>query len=262
MVEIPRGIETDPVRRARRRELPRLAGWGLATLGALTIAAYAASSRVGEERLIMAVAEIGGTASPERQARVEREARLASVIRELSDNGNRLTARLNSLEQSVGDLTGSIARVTSAPPVAVWASPPLPEPILAVPDTVPAPESAPQPDVAAAPETVPVPQPAPDKTGDDVAAATKAEFGIDIGRANSLDGLRKLWNTLKAKHGSKLDELQPIVSMRELARSGGVELRLVAGPLPNASAAARMCAGLSGVACHPTVFDGQKLVVR
>jgi hypothetical protein len=106
---------------------------------------------------------------------------------------------------------------------------------------------------------VPVPQPQP---ADEAATTQKSEFGIDIGRANSLDGLRQIWTSLKAKHKSKLDDLRPIVTMRELARSGGVELRLVAGPLPNASAAARMCASLAGVACHPTVFDGQKLVVR
>jgi hypothetical protein len=41
-----------------------------------------------------------------------------------------------------------------------------------------------------------------------------------------------------------------------------VELRLVAGPLPNAAAAARACAMLPGANCHPTVFEGQRLALR
>lgn len=244
MVENPRGLETGPARRGRFRELPRLAGWGLAALGALTIATYAASSKIGEDRLILAIAEIRGTAPPDRlaQTRPEPDVQVADAIRELSEQRYRLQARLDSLERSVGDLTGSIARVASAPPPPIWATAPLPEPIVAPPDTV-----APPP---------PLPPAA------DEATAPKSEFGIDIGRASSLDGLRQLWNALKGKHGNTLEGLRPIVTMRETPKSGAVELRLVAGPLPNASAAARMCASLSGVACHPTVYDGQKLVVR
>ena len=51
------------------RDLSRVATWGLATLGALTIAAYAASSEVGEDRLIVAVANFRGVPPPERLAR-------------------------------------------------------------------------------------------------------------------------------------------------------------------------------------------------
>jgi len=41
-------------------------------------------------------------------------------------------------------------------------------------------------------------------------------------------------------------------------------LRLVAGPLPNASIAARLCATLGAVSqpCQPTVFDGQRLALQ
>jgi hypothetical protein len=247
MVDNQHSFQPGPATRARRRDLPRLAGWGLAALGALTLATYAASSPVGEERLITAMAEIRGTAPPERLARAQREAQFAEAVRELTATRDRLTARLDSLEQNVGDLTGSIARVKSAPPAAVWATAPLPDAIIAAPETVPAPGPA---------ATVQEPPP------EAAEAAPRAEFGIDIGRANSLDGLRQLWIALRNKHASALEGLRPIVTMREQARSGAVELRLVAGPLPNASAAARMCASLSGVACHPTVFDGQKLAVR
>ena len=48
------------------------------------------------------------------------------------------------------------------------------------------------------------------------------------------------------------------------ARPGGAEFRLIAGPLPNAAAAARLCATMTaaGAICAPAVFDGQRLAVR
>ena len=70
MVEKPRGETFAPPRRGfDMRDLSRVATWGLVTLGALTIAAYAASSEVGEDRLIVAVANFRGVPPPERLAR-------------------------------------------------------------------------------------------------------------------------------------------------------------------------------------------------
>ena len=70
MVENARGTAfTPPRRRFDMRDFSRLATWGLAALGALTIAAYAASSEIGEDRLILAVASIRGVPPPERLAR-------------------------------------------------------------------------------------------------------------------------------------------------------------------------------------------------
>jgi len=41
-------------------------------------------------------------------------------------------------------------------------------------------------------------------------------------------------------------------------------LRLVAGPLPDAGAAAQLCASLTpmGLFCQPAMYDGQHLAVR
>jgi hypothetical protein len=52
--------------------------------------------------------------------------------------------------------------------------------------------------------------------------------------------------------------------VRESARPGGVELRLVAGPIANAASAARLCATLAaaGATCQPATFDGQRLAMR
>jgi hypothetical protein len=225
------------------RELPRVAGWGLTALGALTIAAYAASTNVGEHRLILAIASVRGVPPPERLARapVQSQSRqIAEAIRELSGDRDQLMARLDNLERNVGDITGSLARATSAPAVVV----PNPGAIPSI--------SAPE----ATGVSTPAEEPAPARS------EPKAEFGIDLGRANTIEGLRQLWAAIKGKHGGALEGLRPIVTVREVARSGGVELRLVAGPIPNAAAAARLCATMAGVTCHPTAFDGQKLALR
>ena len=244
MVEKPRGEALAPQRRGfEMRDLSRVATWGLATLGALTIAAYAASSEVGEDRLIVAVANFRGVPPPERLARAPSDSltlQLTTTVRELSADREQLLARLDTLERNVSDVTGSIARVAN-PPVAPAPAPATLPPVI-VPDPPPARATPP--------------------AQTDEPAAPKTEFGVDLGRANSVDGLRQLWNTVKGRHGGALEGLRPIVAVREIARSGGVEVRLVAGPLPNAAAAARICALLPGSACHPTVFDGQRLALR
>jgi hypothetical protein len=61
-----------------------------------------------------------------------------------------------------------------------------------------------------------------------------------------------------------LEGLRPVIAIREGARPGAVELRLIAGPLANASIAARLRAALAaaGQACQPAVFDGQRLALQ
>jgi hypothetical protein len=73
-----------------------------------------------------------------------------------------------------------------------------------------------------------------------------------------------LWGTAKTRHGTLLEGLRPIITVRENARPGKVELRLVAGPLANAATAARLCAVITtaGAVCQPAVFDGQRLALR
>lgn len=243
MAEIVRGTSSAPPRRRfAMRDLSRVASWGLAALAALTLAAYAASSDIGEDRLILAIASIRGVPPPERLAGTppESQARqLAEAVRELSGDRDQLLARVDTLERNVSDVTSSIAR----PPPTATAPDPGPGPIISVPETAPVPNAA---------------APAPP----DESAVSKTEFGIDLGRANSVEGLRQVWAAIKGKHGGALEGLRPVVAVREIARPGGIELRLVAGPLANAAAAARLCASLAGATCHPTVFDGQRLALR
>jgi hypothetical protein len=93
--------------------------------------------------------------------------------------------------------------------------------------------------------------------------ATRTEFAIDLGSEPTIDALRILWNGLRGVHGT-LNGLRPLVSIRDGARPGTTELRLIAGPFANAGAAARACAALQakGASCQTAVFDGQRLALR
>jgi hypothetical protein len=110
---------------------------------------------------------------------------------------------------------------------------------------------------------------APD-TGPDAAAVAstvqRTEFAVDVGTANSVPGLRALWRgLLKSKSNGALAALHPIIVVKESNNGAGMQLRLVAGPLSDAAAAAKICAVLlegRRTTCETTVFDGQQLAVK
>jgi hypothetical protein len=58
--------------------------------------------------------------------------------------------------------------------------------------------------------------------------------------------------------------LRPIIVIKESAKGLGMQLRLVAGPLNDAGAAARICAVLTENKrpCETTIFDGQRLSLK
>ncbi len=68
---------------------------------------------------------------------------------------------------------------------------------------------------------------------------------IDLGAANSINGLRALWRGLARSHKTQLDGLRPLIAVQERRSGLGLQLRLIAGPITNAAAAARICAVLS-----------------
>ena len=93
----------------------------------------------------------------------------------------------------------------------------------------------------------------------------RTEFGVDVGGANSVGGLRALWRgLLKSRSNAALTTLRPIIVIKEGSNGLGMQLRLVAGPLDDAAAAAKICAGLTenNRPCATTVFDGQRLVMN
>lgn len=88
-------------------------------------------------------------------------------------------------------------------------------------------------------------------------------FAVDLGGAASVENLRARWNTLRANEQPLLDNLKPMVALKDGGKAGQ-ELHLIAGPLTSAAATARVCAVLSGsgVSCRPSTFEGQHLATR
>ncbi|MCA6113937.1 hypothetical protein J6524_03210 [Bradyrhizobium sp. WSM 1738] len=104
-----------------------------------------------------------------------------------------------------------------------------------------------------------------DDTNAPMASLQRTEFGVDLGTANSVNGLRALWRgLLKSRSNAPLTALRPIIVIKEGAGGLGMQLRLVAGPLHDAGAAAKICAVLTenNRPCETTIFDGQRLSLK
>jgi len=96
------------------------------------------------------------------------------------------------------------------------------------------------------------------------AAVQKTEFAVDVGGANSVGGLRALWRgLLKSRSNAPLAALHPIIIVKESSTGAGMQLRLGAGPLSDAAAAAKICAVMveNRRSCETTVYDGQRLAM-
>jgi hypothetical protein len=213
---------------------------------------------IGRDRLFLAFAEIHEVLMPTgvkpiRPLDAREGRRLAETVRSLAADRDRLLARIATLEQSLDGITGSIARVEKAART-TSPSPNAPAPSAAPAEPPPA-RSAPDEDVTS---SIPMPPPQPGSS------AGKTEFGLDLGSATTVEALRTAWTAALRRHGPLLEGLRPVVQMRERPRPGGMELRLIAGPVPNAAAAARLCVSMTaaGAICAPAVFEGQRLAVR
>jgi hypothetical protein len=96
-------------------------------------------------------------------------------------------------------------------------------------------------------------------------AVQRTEFGVDVGGANSVNGLRALWRgLLKSRSNAPLTGLRPIIVVKETSTGLGMQLRLVAGPLHDAADAAKICAVMieNNRTCETTVFEGQRLAIK
>ena len=267
------------------RGLRRLAIWGLSATGALAIAVAAAFSDAGSRRLMASAPapNAAGTAqkaAPPAAPAPDRDAesrRLSEVLGALVADREQLVARIGAIERNLEDVTGSIQRQAAAaaaapsPPVpaspaAAASAPPPPSKEATLTPAEPgnparparapvAPGNSGGADGAAVPAEPPVAPPAAES------AAIHAEFGVDIGGAASFDGLRVLWASTKGSNAALLEGLHPVVATRENSRTKAVELRLIAGPLANVEAAARLCAMLTAARryCQPVAFEGQRL---
>jgi hypothetical protein len=174
--------------------------------------------------------------------------------------------------------TPAPATPVPAAPASATAAPTTPAPATSAAAT---PAATPTPTQATAPEPAPevaavapvADQPAADKKdGPDAAPAAalqlavkRTEFGVDIGGANSVGGLRALWRgMLKWRANAPLAALQPIIVVKESNNGLGMQLRLVAGPLTDAAAAAKICAAMTvnDRHCETAVYDGQHLALK
>jgi hypothetical protein len=147
-----------------------------------------------------------------------------------------------------------------------WKSMTAPPEVAAAKLSEPTPAAEPAP---AAPETTasiqptaPAAEPAPAVIEAVATPVARTEFGVDIGGANSVDGLRAIWRGMSKSRA--MTGLRPIMTVKERPTGLGMQLRLVAGPLTDAAAAAKICAALteSSRPCETTVFEGQRLAMK
>lgn len=264
---IPEPKLAAPAKIAGSRGAWRFVFWAGFAAVAVAAAALTLQSDIGTPRLALAWAaarEVTMPAAPPiRAAETEAEIRrLADAVRQLTSDRNRLAERLITLERQFDDMTtatGSINKTASqqpsreaAPPPAAFTppSPPVLPTILSTTLAAPVwpaqPATAPEPPVAVA-------------SADAVPAAT--EFGVDLGGAVRIEALRGLWNSARLRHGPLLAGLQPFAVTRQGSR--GPELRLVAGPLADTTAA-QLCAALNAArtACHPAELPAPRTALR
>jgi hypothetical protein len=263
------GVRATIVRRAWR-----LGAWSGIALLCVAAAVVSAYTETGTRRLALGDAPRVPTAAPPSVSDNEAH-RLADAVRVLSADRDRLAARLSALERNLDDVTGSIPNRSGserggAPNPAASPLPPNLTPASPASITAPPVVVAPTPPPIRTPPQAPVvsrPTASPPIAADAAATgstATRTEFGIDLGTAATVDGLRNLWTAIKGTQAPLLEGLRPVVAVRDGAKPGALELRLVAGPLANAGVAAKLCAALAeaGLICAPAVFDGQRLALN
>jgi len=265
-------------RRFDLRTLWRLAGWGGAAALALAAAVFASQTENGSQRLA-AVASADLPARPVATVKIpphrEQEweiARLEAQLRTLTSDRDRLAERVASLEHNIEDITGSIKRqsaqmITPAPPPAATLviSPPatteakqIEKPAPAQAEAAAPPAAAPEQSAEPPHEAVPLP-PVRVAALPPEATASKPEFGVALASSSNLDVLHLQWGALKANYGPLLSGLRPIAAREQ--RGTTTYYRLVLGPLPNAAAAAKLCARLTAAraVCHAGKFTGDPL---
>ena len=143
----------------------------------------------------------------------------------------------------------SLPQIAATQPTA----PPTAEPEPAAPQS-----SEPQ---VAPPLGEPIPLPPMPIAGELSHSGPSKEVGIDLGGARSLEIMQARWAAVKANFGPLLNGLRPLVARDP--RPHMTPYRLIVGPLPNAAAAAQVCArfAASRVTCRTTKFAGAQLTV-
>jgi hypothetical protein len=235
------------------------------------------------------------TSAGEAAARAgEEEARrLTQAVRSLAADRDQLLTRVALLERNLDGVTGAIKRERIANPqqLPLQVPPQAPQQNLSAatgPAPIARPEVSPAPALEAAIVPAQIPSQPPSASsaspvavatpdaGNRVAAAAPSMMrvtappeplaaagglGVDVGGAANYDGLRTLWHSTRNSDPALLEELYPVVAVRENGKTRGVDLRLIVGPIADAEAAARLCSTLSAGHhyCQPVAFEGQRL---
>jgi SPOR domain len=276
----PRSVAARPT--FTMRKLERLALWGSAAAAALLVAVIAGRSDLGAQRIAGFLPWIhqpsSHAAHPKEAAAapLDTEAvtrQLVQAVRGLSEDRDRLTARLAALEHSLDDVTGSLTRQIEATRTPPWPdnAPPAAatRAIIASIVTPAVPPVGPAPATGLTP-SAPAASPAPpaavavNAEGTSAAAAPPAEYGVDLGGAHSVEVLHARWAAFRSARPKLFEGLKPLVSRKDTARSKHGEWRLLVGPFPDIDAAAALCASLAVVwpVCTPAAFQGERLAER
>jgi hypothetical protein len=264
-----------------------LCGWGVATAIALSALAITSQTQSATDRLrsIFAINEPTAVARmPPRVAQLEAETQmLLEQVRFLNADRDRLAGRITLLESSINDITGAIKRqaaITAAALAAAKTPPPAPgASVAATAPPASAPASAPAAQSSAAAVAPPEKKADPTVTSSvsipasrataaqaavepDATPPIPAEFGLELGSAPTLDGVRQRWISVKANFGPLLSGLHPLAAPER--RQGKAGYRLVAGPLPNSPAATGLCAHFNAAhtACKAVKFEGEEIAQR
>ena len=248
------------------RKAWRLGAWSGITILCVAAAVVAAYTETGAHRLASSDAAMRASGAPPPASDSETR-RLADAVRVLTADRDRLAARVSALERNLDDVTGAIPSRPGSDAGNPAASPLPPSLAPGPPAAAPVVVAAPTNPLARPPQAPAVVRPLVPITADAAATgstATRTEFGIDLGTAATVEGLRNLWTSIKGTQAPLLEGLRPVVAVRDGAKPGALELRLVAGPLANAGVAAKLCAALAdaGLTCAPAIFDGQRLALN
>jgi hypothetical protein len=258
----PRWLAVQPV--FTMRKLERLALWGSAAAAAMFVAVIAGRSDVGSQRIAGLIPSAHPHPNQAAAARLDIEAatrELVQAVRGLTEDRDRLMARLAAIEHNLDDVTGSVTRQIEAARTPPWPNNGPPAPATAatiasmVTPVVPAPAGM----------ASPAP-PAPLAATADATSATAppAEYGVDLGGARSVQVLHTRWTAFRSARPKLFEGLTPLVSRKDAARSKRTEWRLLVGPFPDIDTAAGLCASLQAVwpFCEPAIFQGQRLAER
>jgi hypothetical protein len=241
-----------PIRRSREfSALLWLGGWGGAAAIALAALAIASQTKTAGERLrqVFAIGEPAAIAQmPPRVTQLESDVQLLSAqVRALTVERDRLAGRIALLESSIDDMTGAIKRQAAVAQSTATTAAPAPKADASSTAAIPMPPTRFA--VVAASEPL-------------ASTGVQNEYGLDLGGAATLDGIRQRWITVKANFGPLLSGMYPRAAREH--RTGASGYRLIVGPLPNSPAATGLCAHFAAArtACKSVKFDGEEIAER